>query len=465
MKSQTILGIAFNKEYLTIIQMQLNNGKTKITKNICQNMALQPMNDDPILVGKEIQKILTDAKIHTKHCTIALPPELALHMHLQLPTKQKQEQQQYISLQIEKEFEYPPEALAIHTNIHNTTNNTQAYIVAVPKTYLEQLNQICKIAHLKLEQITLANSAIPVPSSKQIQINLIASQEQISLLITHTNKPYLCRHLVTVSKQTTIPYNTLISQLRISIAQLPEQFKQSITTINLFASTKLAQKIKTNLKSKLEKLNLTITISHHYQQLPNLEHIATFQAYSIAQTYLQNNKNTIHFIPEKKEKFAFLKKYKKSHLALRLTIVATAIILIIIANTIYQTIKLKQLEKRWANIKPKVETTQQLKEKVRTLRPWFSTKPTNIQIIHLITSTFPDYGDIWVTNIQIEQNKKITVNGKSHNYNAWQTMQEKLQTNPSVSKLELAQLRQTNATKDLNFSFSFQWQQGATNAK
>src|SRR5271154_1352923 len=78
-------------------------------------LSLDPLTNDPELVGQEIRNRLDEAGIHESRCAVGVPLNWALTLPIKLPEIPEEDVPSFLSIQAERGFPYAPEALCTAT--------------------------------------------------------------------------------------------------------------------------------------------------------------------------------------------------------------------------------------------------------------------------------------------------------------------------------------------------------------
>src|SRR5262245_32439444 len=81
----TILGLTLDGSRLEGVVRRRSNGKLHVQKTFLATLALNPLNADPELMGREIRNHLEQAGVRERRCVVGIPLNLALALQLKLP--------------------------------------------------------------------------------------------------------------------------------------------------------------------------------------------------------------------------------------------------------------------------------------------------------------------------------------------------------------------------------------------
>jgi hypothetical protein len=112
------------------------------------------------------------------------------------------------------------------------------------------------------------------------------------------------------------------------------------------------------------------------------------------------------------------------------------------------------LQKEWDSIKNSVVAVETVQGKIREFRPWFDPSVPSLTTARAITRAFPETGEIWLKQLNIRDDSKITATGSSRDQNSLLATLDKLRSTSGISNLEL---KSQQGSDPISFSFEFDW--------
>jgi len=108
------------------------------------------------------------------------------------------------------------------------------------------------------------------------------------------------------------------------------------------------------------------------------------------------------------------------------------------------------------SMKERVAAIKTLDGKNREFRSWFdpSVPVPSLTTARAITRAFPPTGEIWLKQLSIRDDSKITATGSSKDQNSLLAILVKLRSTSGISNLEL---KSQQGSKPISFSFEFDW--------
>ena len=102
----------------------------------------------------------------------------------------------------------------------------------------------------------------------------------------------------------------------------------------------------------------------------------------------------------------------------------------------------------------KVVNLDKLQQRIRLFRGWFEPTPQNVQILETLDSSFPEDGEVWAKNVQINDGAKVICTGFARNHAALLSFLDSLRKHPEISGVQLQQERSVNPVQ---FSIIYKW--------
>ena len=112
----TILGLTLDGSRLEGVVLRRSNGTLHVQKTFFATLALNPLNADTELMGREIRNHLEQAGVRERRCVVGIPLNLALALQLRLPELPEEDIASFLAIEAERGFPYGPEALSLATS-------------------------------------------------------------------------------------------------------------------------------------------------------------------------------------------------------------------------------------------------------------------------------------------------------------------------------------------------------------
>jgi len=145
----SLLGLTFDGNRLEGVLVRRKNGSVVAQKNFAVTLALDPLTNDPELVGREIKNQLEAAGIRERRVAVNVPLNWILTISTKLPDLAEGDVQSFLQIEAERGFPYGLESLLISSSRYRTAAGDQyATQAAVPKDHILRLEKALHAARL-----------------------------------------------------------------------------------------------------------------------------------------------------------------------------------------------------------------------------------------------------------------------------------------------------------------------------
>lgn len=455
---------------MTAVLLRRAGKRVQVREALQMTLSLDPMTNDPELVGREIRDRLSDAGIRESRCVVCVPLTWALTLRTDLPELSDADTDSYLALQAEREFPFAPEHLSLSVSRYRRPSGArEATIVAIPVSRLAALQKIFKAAKLRLVSITLGVTSIPPngASPQEGEITLLAGQDSLDLAILFGGGVVALRPLQDTGTGDEAAESTdadsVEREIRITLGQLPQDLRDSIRTIRVFGPAGQVETLCAELQDFRKRVGLSVEGGNAGSGAEMLKPEAFGQlapsAFCGAAGRLLNGASVLEFLPPRS---SFLKQITgrvSSRSTLWLGGAAAAVVLLVVGVFLYQHWYLSHLESEWKSIEPRVNEIATLQDKVRQFRPWFDDSVQSLAIVRKMTEAFPEEGTVWVKSLEIKtlpDSGRIAVScsGKARSNQEWLRVMERLRQTKGLEDLRFQQVR---GDAPLQFTLSFVW--------
>src|SRR2546426_9642508 len=112
----SLLGLSLDGSRLEGVVLRRTNGSVVEQKSLFASLSLDPLTNDPELVGREIRNHLDAAGIREKRCVVGLPLKWALTTHTKIPELPEADVASFLQIEAERGFPADVETLVIATS-------------------------------------------------------------------------------------------------------------------------------------------------------------------------------------------------------------------------------------------------------------------------------------------------------------------------------------------------------------
>jgi hypothetical protein len=468
-----VLGLALDGSRLEGIVLRRTNGALQAQQSFSVSLSLDPLTNDPELVGREIRNHLDAAGVRERQCIVGLPLKWALTAHIEVPTLPEADVADF--LQIEAERGFPCDVQTLHvvlSRFQSPSGKEHATLVGIPKNHLTRLEQVLRAAKLKPVSFSLGIMALQ-PAGAEASNGVMAfaiGESHVGLQVTAGGGLAALRALEGAleveGSQRVLHADLVAREARITLGQLPAELRESVRRIRVFGPRDLAQQLVDEMELRLDAAGLKVEPVGRYAagefgiQLPLNASVSP--AFSLAASRLAGRRPVFEFLLPKVTPFQQMAaRYSSGKLRMALS-AAAAVALVGGGLFFFQQCQLWRLESQWKKMQPTVRQLEGLQEQIRQYRPWFDETVRGLTILRHLTEAFPEDGTVTAKTVEIRDLDTVTCTGIARNYQALLKTVEKLRTVPQIPDVNLGPTR--GQPPALQFTFNFQWSEGGKSA-
>lgn len=465
----TVLGMALDGNRLNGAVVKRSNGSLRVQKTFSATLALNPLNSDPALVGRELHNHLQQAGIKERNCVFCVPLGWVLSLQTKVPNIPENDVQSFLDIEAERGFPYGPETLAIGNSLCGTIGEGEkhATLVAVPKNHLQQLERVVRAAQLRPLSFTLGVTALRSPErdTQQGVLSLAVGENTVDSQITINGGVASLRSFDNAIEiegaQKSIDADSLAREIRVTLGQLPMELRSSIRRAEVFGDGELTQRLVSEITPLLQNMRMTVDWPRSYpgdafrSQFPANTAIAP--EISAAARFLTNAPVIFELLPPKVSAWQQLTARVSSRKLGWVGVAAAAIVLLAGGAIGAQQWKLSRLQKEWASMEARVRGVSDTQDKIRKYRPWFDESFPSLSILKRVTESFPVEGTVWTKTVEIRNQTAVICSGTAWNNDALMKTLDQLRASEDVSNVSVDSVR---GTAPLQYTFNFQWTPG-----
>jgi hypothetical protein len=383
----------------------------------------------------------------TKDCIVVLPAHLAPSIILTVPDISPEDRKGFIQIQAEQQLPLPMSEIHLATHEFQIGNQDHALVVGLRRDTVSKLKEAViangfQVASITVDIAGVVDHAVDGNDSLADSCQLIQGQSSLTMVTHAEGGPTGLRHFHLTNGG--MDAATLERELRITLGQYPQSSQRQLTTLR---TAKLP-----GVSSEQH-----VSISEH-RSLAGLDVVNGGETSDlfvpIASSFFLKGASPLEFLPSSTSRFGKMYGQFNSRRNLWLGLMSVvALTAIVFLNKIYE---LKGLQKQWDDMKDSVAVVETVQGKIREFRPWFdpSVPVPSLTTARAITLAFPKTGEIWLKQLNIRDDSKITATGSSKDQNSLLATLEKLRSTSGISNLEL---KSQQGSHPISFSFEFDW--------
>src|ERR1051326_7218303 len=183
----SVLGLSLDGSRLEGAVVRRTNGSVTIQKTFFASLSLDPLTNDPELVGQEIRNHLEKAGIRERHCAVCVPLPWALTVQTKLPEIPEADVASFLQIEAERGFPYGPDALLISASrFRSPTGDHYVTQLAVPRDHAGRLEKALGAARLKPATFSIGMAALqdPKKTSAPGVLALAIGEHEVALQVS-----------------------------------------------------------------------------------------------------------------------------------------------------------------------------------------------------------------------------------------------------------------------------------------
>jgi hypothetical protein len=478
----SLLGLALDGSRLDGVILRRSGDALHVQQTFTVSLSLDPLTNDPELVGREIRNHIDAAGVRERHCIVALPLKWALTNHTEVPEMPEADVAGFLQIEAERNFPCDVQTLHIVTSRSRPPSGKQhATLIGIPKNHLTLLEQVLRSAKLKPVSFTLGITTLQPPSADAADgvMALAIGDSNVGLQVTAGGGVVALRALEgaleTEGRQRVLHTDRVAREARITLGQLPAELRDSVRRIRVFGPRDLAQQLVDEMELRLEATDLKVECVTRYAAnefgLQVSPDVLVSPAFSLAAGRLAGRPTLFEFLLPKVTALQQLAARYSSGRLRTVASAAAAVALVVGGLYFYQQYQLWRLAAQWAKLQPTVKQLEGVQELIRQYRPWYdeSMRGTNIVrglsglvILKSLTEAFPEDGSVTAKTVEIRDLNMVTCTGVARNYQALLKTVERLRSIRQIPDVNLGPTRGT--VPALQFTFNFQWNEGGRSA-
>jgi len=459
------VGLAFERGTIEGVLARRTNGAIEVENAFVTDLSLDPLTDDPVLVGREIRKKLDAAQIRERRCTVCIPASWLLTLTVKLPELPEADLQSLLQLEAERGFPYSPDTLVLAHSRYSTPNGDRyALLVAVPREHINRLESALAAAQLRPVSFSIGITALNQAALQNADgmLALLPTQTALNLQISFGGGLVALRTIDLPAGPETgearFDPQDIMREIRVTLGQLEPEVQNAIRQARVFGQNDNADELLEVVEPHLTRLGLKVD---HVKHLPaqtfgtTVEHeMPVSQAAALAILHLTGTPPLLEFLPPRLSAWQrFAARYSSRKLA-RVGLVLSAVGLIVATAFLIQQVQIVYWTKKWDSIKTAAAELDLMQRQIKKFRPWYDESFRSLSVLRRLAEAFPEDGTVSAKTVELRQPATVTCSGTARDNGALLRTLDKLRTAKDVANVHL---EQTRGGSPLQFTFNFQW--------
>ncbi len=461
----SLLGLSLDGDRLEAVSVRRTNGSVEIRRSTTVTLSLDPLTNEPELVGREIRKHLDAAGIRERRCAVCLPTAWALTLQVQLPDLPPADLESFLELETERGLPYGPENLILAQSRFTTAGGESfASLLGVPREHVRRLQNALAAAQLDPVTLGLGMTALrprPVDSGEAVML-LAPGPGTLGLLVTLGDAVASLRMFdsayESVGGAPQLQVDSLLRELRISLGQLPAAVRSAVRRLVVLGSGEASTELFEELQGPAGSWNLRLERVREYAEgampLGVPSGTAISPALSLAVLHLAGAGTGFEFLPPRITAWERLTARYSSGRLLWSGIAAGAVAGLVALAFGIQQIRLNHWQKEFDRIAPQVTQLEEIQQDIRDHRPWFDESYRTMNVLRLLTEAFPEDGAVWAKSVEFRDADVVICAGTARDQKALLATFERLR---GTLGFENVRIEQSVGEAPVEFTLNFHW--------
>ena len=247
-----LLGLVLDGSQLDFVAVKRTNGSVEVRHSASATLTLDPLTNEPDLVGAEIQTHLEKAGVRDRRCVVGVPLNWALTLSVKVPAGLAPEDvQSLLAMEAERGFPYAPETLMVAPSLVGPADGERtATLVAIPRDHITRLRDALESIGLRPLSFSLGLAALQPVAESDTAGGLVALQpgeKGVSLQVTAQSGVAALRLLEGAIAQEgperRVQKDYVGRELRITLGQLPDDARGAVRNLKVFGNDELAEEL------------------------------------------------------------------------------------------------------------------------------------------------------------------------------------------------------------------------------
>lgn len=472
-RRSAVLALTLDGSRLEGVVLRRTNGSLTEAERFGATLTLDPLADDPELVGREILNHIESAGARERNCVVGIPPKWVLTASVAIPAIPETEVADFIQTAAERGFPCDPATLRVAASRYADPAGARfALLAGVPLGHMDRLDRILRAAKLHPQSITLGSAALQPAAADAGDgtLAVVVGDGGVSLQLTCGGGIAAVRTLEGVvdgeAGQRRAREDLVARECRITLGQLPPALGPTVKRLRIFGPQPAAAGLEKELRRRFASPGMAVETVEHYAagefgvRIPS--GAAVSAPFSLAARYLAGQAAGLEFLETAVPAWRRIMRQFASGKMQAVTALAAAILLAACGTFGVQYVRMARLEARWAKMRPAVENLENLQRRIRQFRPWFDDSLPCLTILRVLTKAFPEDGVVTARSVEIRGGSAVTCSGTARDNTVLLQVLNRLRATAEVRDVKLGQVR---GTSPMQFTFEFHYGEEAQHEK
>jgi hypothetical protein len=445
-KPKTVLGLFLGGGRLTFALTRQEGAAPVVAKQGSEAFALAPGQDDPDVIAEKLREILARQRIKVRHCVLALPLSWVVSSRFAAGEIAADALPGVAALELERLCGAPVSAKQLVC--FPADDAGQALAATVEPGVARHLTEAFRRAGLSLGCFVPAAAAARPDPDPGIVADILPLPDGVDAVIRCDGRPVALRQLALYrdnsAQRMAECLETTMRSLQVTLSALRTGGERPVS-IRVLGSGHCVDELCRGLGERTD---------WSLRELPDSARPPAEQAAIMASCADWGDPGALALpVPPRERRSHWWNTRSARPLVLAASIAVLAIVAFVVAF-VARRLEVRRLEARLAALRPQQEEAEGLRDELRLTAPWYSRTPEQLEVLRTVTEAFPDQGTVWVTELSVETDGKVTLTGCARNQSSWLLVSGELQKR--TQGLRVLRTRQgTKPGEPMTFSVTF----------
>lgn len=409
---------------------------------------------DPERAGQRLAAELESAGIRERRCVVCIPAGWAMTTSTEVPGVAAEDLRGFLELRAEREFPVPVADLRLaHCAYVLPDGKECATLAAVPAKRMEAIERMLAAAECRAVSVSLGLDACLPQGGVPAALHFLANGNHIDVVIAAGGGIAAVRTLPAPANAETAAFDAMgfSREVRITLGRLPEALRQQVREARFGGTPVSAESLCQEMRPHLSRMGIDSRLDRPPGGDPAAHPAAALEA---AAQHLGQQPVAFEFLAPQVTRWQAMARQLDDRRRRWIAIAAAAVLVLPVVTFIVRARMESSLNSEWKGMQGKVADLDKLQQRIRLFRGWFDPAPQSVQILEALDAAFPELGDVWAKNVQINDGAKVICAGSARNHAALLGFLDNLRKHPEISGVQLQQERGENPVQ---FSIIYKW--------
>ena len=448
------LAVTIESGRTVVDHVRRDENTSRVLHSFTLPMGAEAVLADPERAGQRLAAELEAAGIRERRCVVCIPAGWAMTTSTEVPGVAADDLRGFLELRAEREFPVPVADLRLaHCAYVLPDGKECATLAAVPAKRMEAIERMLAAAECRAVSVSLGLDACLPQGGVPAALHFLANGNHIDVVIAAGGGIAAVRTLPAPANAETAAFDAMgfSREVRITLGRLPEALRQQVREARFGGTPVSAENLCQEMRPHLSRMGIDSRLDRPPGNDPATHPAAAIEA---AGQHLRQQPVVFEFLAPQVNRWQAMARQFDDRRRRWIAIAAAAVLVLPVVTFIVRARMESSLNSEWKGMQGRVAELDKLQQRIRLFRGWFDPAPQSVQILEALDTAFPEQGDVWAKNVQINDGAKVICAGSARNHAALLGFLDSLRKHPEVSGVQLQQERGENPVQ---FSIIYKW--------